>query len=179
MRDLDLLVSFIMPISPAQSRGARAFLNWSQDQLAQAAGVARATIVDFEGVVRTPMRNNLISITNALEAAGIAFIEENGEGAGIRFQRVEIEYNNQLFPHEDGVKFRVLYRGERYTVIIPRDTIDDAHRTTLSSYEERAKMVGARFPDYLRPAERAIIAGLTSRDNVVVLTHDMFPPGFL
>lgn len=72
-------------ISTEQCRGARAMLGWSQGQLAEAAGVSRATVVDFERGVRVPHRNNLSAIRRALETAGIIFIPENGGGLGIRF----------------------------------------------------------------------------------------------
>ncbi|WP_414676683.1 helix-turn-helix transcriptional regulator [Mesorhizobium sp.] len=62
-------------------------LGWSQTALAKAARVSRATVVDFERGVRIPHRNNLTAIREALEAAGIQFIEENGGGAGVRLAK--------------------------------------------------------------------------------------------
>ncbi len=70
----------------AQCRGARAMLNWSQAALAEAAKVARQTVVDFERGARTPYPNNLSAIRTALEAAGVEFIEENGGGPGVRLR---------------------------------------------------------------------------------------------
>ncbi|WP_352725438.1 helix-turn-helix domain-containing protein [Mesorhizobium sp. M0500] len=61
-----------------QCRGARAMLGWSQEQLAEAATVARQTIADFERGARIPIANNLTSIRHALEGAGIEFLSENG-----------------------------------------------------------------------------------------------------
>ena len=62
-------------------------LGWSQIELAEAANVSRATVVDFERGVRVPHRSNLIAICEALEAAGIQFIAENGGGLGVRLSR--------------------------------------------------------------------------------------------
>ena len=62
-------------------------LGWSQNQLAKAAGVSRATVVDFERGLRIPHRNNLTAIQQSLEAAGVEFIPENGGGLGVRFSR--------------------------------------------------------------------------------------------
>jgi transcriptional regulator with XRE-family HTH domain len=59
-------------------------LSWSQDGLAKAANVSRATVVDFERGAREPHGNNLAAIRAALEAAGIEFIPENGGGPGVR-----------------------------------------------------------------------------------------------
>jgi len=73
-------------LTPAQSRAARALLNWSQPQLAEASGTSVSTIRDFETGKRTPIANNLAAIRQALEAAGVQFIAENGGGAGVRLR---------------------------------------------------------------------------------------------
>lgn len=75
-----------MEITRDQCRGARALLEWTQDRLAEAAGVAKKTLADFEAGKRTPYDRTLADIRRALEAAGIQFIPENGGGAGIRFR---------------------------------------------------------------------------------------------
>lgn len=62
-------------------------LGWSQSELAEAADVSRATVVDFERGARVPHRNNLAAIRRALETAGIEFISENGGGPGVRLTR--------------------------------------------------------------------------------------------
>jgi transcriptional regulator with XRE-family HTH domain len=62
-------------------------LGWSQGELAQAAEVSRATIVDFERGARIPHRNNLAAIRSALEAGGVEFIAENGGGPGVRLRK--------------------------------------------------------------------------------------------
>lgn len=81
----DKLGNFLL--SPAQSRGARGMLGWSQEQLAEAAKVSRATIADFERGERTPTATNLIAIREAFEKAGLEFIPENGGGIGLRFKQ--------------------------------------------------------------------------------------------
>lgn len=58
-----------------------------QAALAGAAGVSRNVIVDFEKGRRTPTRNNLAAIQRALEEAGVIFVEENGEGPGVRLRK--------------------------------------------------------------------------------------------
>lgn len=74
-------------LQPAQCRGARAMLEWSQEKLAEAAGVSRPTVKDFERGARTPHPNNLQAIRAALETAGVEFIAENGGGAGVRLRK--------------------------------------------------------------------------------------------
>lgn len=76
-----------MSITPAQCRAARAIIWWSQDQLAAASKVAKATIANFEAERRAPYDRTLADLRAALEAAGVEFIAENGGGAGVRLRR--------------------------------------------------------------------------------------------
>jgi len=76
-----------MSILPAQCRAARALIDLDQAALAIAANVSRNTIVDFEKGKRTPNPNNLIAIRAALEARGVVFVAENGQGAGVRLSK--------------------------------------------------------------------------------------------
>lgn len=73
-----------MSLLPAQSRAARALLNWSQTHLASQAQVSRATVTDFEAERRTPHHHNLSAIRAALEAAGVEFA--NGDAPGVRLR---------------------------------------------------------------------------------------------
>ena len=74
-------------LTPAQSRAARALLDWSQDALAAASHLGLSTIRDFEKGRRVPSHNNLAAIVRALEAAGVQFIPENGGGPGVRMRK--------------------------------------------------------------------------------------------
>lgn len=71
-------------LSPEQSRAARGWLDWSQDDLAQRANVSNSTVRDFEKGRRTPIGNNLQAIERALTEAGIQFITEEERPIGIR-----------------------------------------------------------------------------------------------
>ena len=51
------------------------------------AGVAVATLADFEVGRRDPHPRTLAAIRAALEAAGAIFVEENGDGPGVRLVR--------------------------------------------------------------------------------------------
>lgn len=75
-------------MSPEQCRAARAWLDWSQSDLAARADVSASTIRDFEAGRRIPIVNNLRAIRQALEAAGIEFLFSNHEPLGIA-RRVE------------------------------------------------------------------------------------------
>ena len=76
-------------MTPGQCHAARALLGWSREQLAQAAPVGLTTIVSFEERSCTPMPRNLLAIQQALEAAGVIFIEQNGDGPGVRLRKLE------------------------------------------------------------------------------------------
>ncbi len=65
---------------------ARAALDWSTTDLAHAAHVGQATINRFEGG-RDARISSVEKLRAALEAAGIAFIPENGGGVGVRLRK--------------------------------------------------------------------------------------------
>lgn len=76
-----------MAITPEQCRAARALLYWSQPQLAEAVGMTRETITNFERGLSKPHRKNLAAIQTALEAAGVVFIPgtaTSGPGVHLR-----------------------------------------------------------------------------------------------
>jgi transcriptional regulator with XRE-family HTH domain len=72
-------------IAPAQSRGARGLLDWTQRRLATEAGVSLSTVKDFEAGRRTPIGNNLAALQRALESAGVEFT--NGGKPGVQLAR--------------------------------------------------------------------------------------------
>ena len=64
-------------------------IRWSAEDLARTSGVGlttirRAELTQSETSLTTP--NNL-AIRNALEAAGVEFIDENGGGPGVRLRK--------------------------------------------------------------------------------------------
>lgn len=74
-------------ITPEQCRAARAFLNWSQDDLSSKSGVAKATIADFERGKRTPYGRTLRDLQKVFEEEGIEFqSDERGFGVKLLFQ---------------------------------------------------------------------------------------------
>jgi DNA-binding XRE family transcriptional regulator len=77
----------ISAISPEQSRAARGLLDWSRDELATRCGVAKRTIIRFEAGDGETRGSTLANIRAALELAGVIFVEENGEGPGVRLKK--------------------------------------------------------------------------------------------
>ena len=67
-----------MEITPAQCRAARGLLNWTQGELAAKVGVAVKTIRDFETGRRKPHGLSRGAIKQALEQAGIEFLDDDG-----------------------------------------------------------------------------------------------------
>lgn len=74
-------------MTPAQCRAARALLDWSQQQLAEAARIGNATIRNFESGKSSPQNATLDVLRRAFEAAGVIFIDENGQGPGVRLRK--------------------------------------------------------------------------------------------
>ncbi|MQX09226.1 XRE family transcriptional regulator [Sinorhizobium fredii] len=70
-------------MKPSQCRAARALLDWTQPQLATAAGLGLSTVVDFEKERRAVSAEATAAMRAALEAAGIEFIN----GTGVKMAR--------------------------------------------------------------------------------------------
>ena len=166
-----------MNISAAQCRAARALLGWSQEELSKNAQVSRAAIADFELNKRTLMRQNLISVRCALEAGGVTFIPENGQGAGVRFRDIELEYIPSITPDYDDMVMRFRFKRIEHRVVIPRSVLDDIDRTSYHTVEARALCIQNHFPIFCRAAEEKIRRGAYTKSERIVLTHDAFPEG--
>ena len=74
-------------MTPAQSRAARALIDMTQPKLAEAAGLGLSTIVDFERERRSVAPATIAVICAALEAAGVVFLPENGNGPGVALRK--------------------------------------------------------------------------------------------
>jgi transcriptional regulator with XRE-family HTH domain len=74
-------------ITSAQCRAGRGLLAWSQQELADAAGVGVVTVHQLEAGISEPRRATLDAIRRAFEKAGIEFIDENGGGPGVRLRK--------------------------------------------------------------------------------------------
>lgn len=71
-------------LTPEQSRAARAWLDWSQEDLAKRAKVSLSTVRDFEKGRRVPIANNLNAMHAALTGEGLQMVfGEDGKPTGI------------------------------------------------------------------------------------------------
>lgn len=159
-------------ISAAQCRAARAMINWSQDDLATNAQVARATIADFERRERDPVRNNLFSIISAFEARGVTFVEEGELGAGVRLTQPELEYINSVRLRGGDVIIPMKFRGQRFSAVVPQEVIDDLDQENYTLDTDRVKAVEFHFPKYLCIAERIVRRSNHVLYDQLILTSD-------
>lgn len=74
-------------LTPAQCRMARAALEIGVRDLANLAGVSAMTVTRFENGHSGGYPSTLEKIRRALEKAGVIFVEENGEGPGVRLKK--------------------------------------------------------------------------------------------
>jgi ribosome-binding protein aMBF1 (putative translation factor) len=71
-------------LTPAQCRAARAWLDWSQEELAAKASLSPSTVRDFEKGRRVPIGNNMAALVAALRHAGVtATFDDNGQPLGV------------------------------------------------------------------------------------------------
>lgn len=74
-----------MSLKPQQCRAARGLLGWTQEELADRAGVSRSTVRGFESGQHELLRGSAAMIRGALETAGVILIEPDAHGGyGVR-----------------------------------------------------------------------------------------------
>jgi predicted transcriptional regulator len=79
-----------MAISGNQIRAARALVGIEQKELADKAGVSIGTIRNMEAAGLNPVggrTDKLNAVVEALKAAGVLIVPENGEGPGVRLRK--------------------------------------------------------------------------------------------
>jgi transcriptional regulator with XRE-family HTH domain len=59
----------------------------TQADLAKAAGISATALNNIERGSADPKASTLSAIQKALEAAGVIFVAENGEGPGVRLRK--------------------------------------------------------------------------------------------
>jgi DNA-binding XRE family transcriptional regulator len=72
-------------VTAAQVRGARGLLGWSQQQLAEKAGLVRRTIASIEAADTRVSNESLGAVRSALENEGVVFTDPGApEGVSLR-----------------------------------------------------------------------------------------------
>ena len=84
---IDIFMSRTL-ITSSQIRAARHLANLSQTDVATATGLSLPTIRRAESEREVSVSADAIeAIRTALEAAGVIFVEENGDGPGVRLRK--------------------------------------------------------------------------------------------
>ena len=75
-------------LMPSQIRGARGMLDWSMLELARAAGVSVSTVKRMEVDELQLVSGGTVALVQAaFETVGVYFLDDMGEGIGMRLQR--------------------------------------------------------------------------------------------
>ena len=74
-------------MTPAQCRAARALVELTQPSLAAAAKLSLSTGVDFERSRRAVSLVAIKAMREALERHDVLFLDENGQGPGVRLRK--------------------------------------------------------------------------------------------
>lgn len=123
------------------------------------------------------MRNNLLSIINAFEAAGIGFIaEDDAGGSGVRLRRVELEYSKVLKQRGGDLVVAGKYRGERVDILVPAELLDDIGRTPQGSADTRLRSAQEHLHQLLVAAEKRLQGGAAPLRQIILTVAD-FPEG--
>jgi transcriptional regulator with XRE-family HTH domain len=79
----------IFEISIRQVKAARELIGWKQTDLADACGLSIVTIrrLEAQAGLLGGRADTAAKIVAALENAGVIFVEENGEGPGVRLRK--------------------------------------------------------------------------------------------
>lgn len=75
-----------MELSPEQCRAARGLLDWTQERLAERAGVSRSTVRDFECHRHSLHRGTEALLVRTFEEAGVVLLPPGEQGHGVRMR---------------------------------------------------------------------------------------------
>jgi DNA-binding XRE family transcriptional regulator len=70
-----------------QCRQARTLLGWDEWTLANRARLSEQTVRNLEAGTRRSHAGTVAAIRAALEAAGVIFVHESGDGPGVRLRK--------------------------------------------------------------------------------------------
>lgn len=84
-------LEMLVLVTTRQIKAARALLAWSQADLAKRSGISEPTVARLESVDGElgGREETTQKIRQAIEVAGIEFIQENGGGPGVRLLRTK------------------------------------------------------------------------------------------
>ena len=118
-------------IIPAQIRAARALLDWSQEELANAAGVALTSVRDLEAQRRAADSGTAGSVMRALENGGVDFVagtSTSGPGVHLVAKRPNLVKRPTVMMRWEGMPVDVEFKGKTFTAFISREALEDLGR---------------------------------------------------
>ncbi len=77
-------------MKPVQLKMARAAVGWGVRELARKAGVTANTVTRIENGADAK-QSTMDRLQQALESAGVQFIDENGGGPGVRLRKRQLK----------------------------------------------------------------------------------------
>jgi transcriptional regulator with XRE-family HTH domain len=77
---------YTVPMKPVQLKMARTAVGWGVRELAKKAGVTANTVTRIENGADAK-QSTIEKLQQALECAGVEFIDENGGGPGVRLRK--------------------------------------------------------------------------------------------
>lgn len=94
-------------ITPEQIRAARALLNWSQAQLADASRIASQSIKNIERGITDPRLSTAMAIKTTLEKAGVQFLDPHdaatGPGVALKAAETAADLTHKIDTIEDNL----------------------------------------------------------------------------
>lgn len=183
-----------MAIKVGQIRAARAFLNWSQKDLAERSGVSDVSIINYENEKRVPHQSTIDKILQAFELAGVSFTENGlemkddaitviqGEGWYLRLlddvyfslmDRKDAELllicaDDKISPPEVNDRYRKI----RNAGIRMRQLVEDRNTYLMGPLKEYRYMPKERFNNYVSLIYGDKVAVCTDANTKALVFHD-------
>jgi transcriptional regulator with XRE-family HTH domain len=160
---------------PEQTRMARALLNWSLDDLATVSGVHRNTISNFEIGKYEGDPKKLAAIRGALESAGVIFVDENGEGSGVRLRRFRVGDVVRFRPQTQ-VRFSFNIAADEFGIVVE---VEPHPPMTGPTYRMDVQFARVRVPGVFRFEYELVKAApaLSVQSFIDGLGRPMIPTG--
>jgi hypothetical protein len=106
--------------------------------------------------------------------------EKNGQGTGVRFRTVKLEYSRSVKPDDKDIIVSVRHLGKPFSVVVPRAILDDlAERVfaEVATPAQRVEFAQRRLSTFVRAAEGKCERGEISACDRIVLEREDFPEG--
>lgn len=147
-----------MFIEPEQIRAARAMLNWSQTDLAEAAGVSKDTVKNYESGNNQPNISTLTKLSNALESNGLDIFT-----GGVQWRKKEV----LIFKGQNGFHkfYDYIYeevqktqQTELYVCNVDERLFMQWGSSIIEKHTERMKELNATYKILIRHGDNYFVA---------------------